>query len=146
MRFLMILLACLVMSCGGDGILSPKANLNTMAHEKLDVSWEGSPVRADIRWRFISSQETQAGVSITGSWNITLRNPSNSTYLVNIARLTFIDVSGFQIAEYAPVSGVETVTVSAGQTNPRQGNFYISVATVELANSVTDMNVWASIY
>ena len=146
MRFLILLSICFIAACGGDPVTAPTVILNTASHEKLDVSWESSPVRADIRWRFISSQEMQTGVSITGSWNITLRNPSASTYVVNIGRLSFTDVSGFQIAEYAPVSGVETVTIAPGQTNPRQGNFYISVATVELANTVTDMNVWASIY
>ena len=147
MRFLMYALTvCLMLACGNDGISSPKVSLNTTSHERLGISWQGSPITADTRWRFISSEETQSGVFITGAWDITLRNPSSLPYVVTITRLAFEDASGFQIAEYAPVSGIETVTLSSGESNLRQGNFYISVATVEVANTVTKMNVWASIF
>ena len=148
MRFLIILLACLVVACIGDnGVTTPEVTLNTASHEQLDVSWEGGPIRADIRWRFISSEKSLIGEAfITGSWNITFRNPSPQDYLVNVIKLTFQDASGFQVAEYAPVSGVESALVGALQTNPRQGNFYFSVATIELANTITSMNVWTTIY
>ena len=148
MRFLMYaLVVCLMLACGSDGISTPKVSLNTTSHELLDqCCWGTAPIRMDIRWRFISSEETQSGSFITGAWDITLRNPSSLTYRVNIGRLAFEDASGFQIAEYDPVSGIDTVTLSAGETRQRQGNFYFSVATVEIANTVTHMGVWASIF
>lgn len=147
MRFLMYaLVVCLMLACGSDGISTPKVSLNTTSHEHLDVSWSDTPITADVRWRFISSEERQSGIYITGAWDITLRNPSSLPYVVTLTRLVFEDASGFQIAEYAPVSRIDTVTLSAGETRQRQGNFYFSVATVEVANTVTRMGVWASIF
>ena len=147
MRFLIILLICFTVACGGNNVTAPTVTLNTAAHERLDVSWEGSPIRADIRWRLMSSDPfLNNQFSITGSWQITFRNPSPQDYIVEIVRLTFEDASGFQVAEYAPISGIELVRLSGLQTNPRQGNFYISVASIELANSITSMNVWVLIY
>lgn len=147
MRFLMYaLVVCLMLACGSDGISTPKVSLNTTSHEHLGVSWSNSPITADVRWRFISSEERQSGIYTTGAWDITLRNPSSLPYVVNLTRLVFEDASGFQIAEYDPVSGIDTVTLRAGETRQRQGNFYFSVATVEVANTVTRMGVWASIF
>ena len=48
MRFLIILLICFTVACGGNNVTAPTVTLNTAAHERLDVSWEGSLIRADI--------------------------------------------------------------------------------------------------
>ncbi len=78
---------------------SNDVRLNTAPHEEDGLSWEGSPIEADTRWRFLSSRETDEGFDVTGAWEITLRNTSG---------------------------------------------FDIQIASLELANSISTMNLWAS--
>ncbi len=120
---------------------SNDVRLNTAPHEEDGLSWEGSPIEADARWRFLSSRETDEGFDVTGAWEITLRNTSGDVWEANVPRLTFEDGQGFQVAEY--YIG-EVVILQGHQSRYRQGNFDIQIASLELANSISTMNLWAS--
>jgi len=94
--------------------------LNGSAHERTGMTWSGSEIVADQEWRFLSQLVVAQGIEITGAWDVTFTNPTTKDIRVRITRLASKDKEGFQIAEYAPTLGVETVTIEGGDTNSRQ--------------------------
>ena len=135
--------AIFLLSCNAEVDPDPAPVLNTEAHERSDVPWQDSPVQADHRWRFLSSTKTGQGFQIKGAWEITLRNTSeDAVWVANVSRLSFHDINGFQVADYNPK--VSRRYLAAGETLPLSGNFQFEIATIELANSITRMGVWAS--
>ena len=145
--FLPILLVCHILACG-DKAVDPQENLNTMSHEHVDLYWEGTPIKADVTWRFISAEEGfNNKIFITGSWIITFRNTGVNTYGINIGQFVFEDPSGFQITEYTPISNapIDIFSIAGSQTSRRTGNFEILVNSVDIANTITYMGVYAVI-
>lgn len=142
----LVFTAILVLSCGAKQPTGTTDSdiLNTLPHSASGTSWDNSPISGDTEWRFVSHKNLSGDIEVTGAWSLTLKNPSSTDYQVTIGRLVFEDTQGFQIAEYAPILGVETVTVEAGKDNLRKGNFTITLASISLANSITRMGVWAS--
>ena len=141
----MFLLACDT-ERGSDKTHPVPVSLSTETHEMTGVRWEGSRVEVDWRWRFLSSKETTQGFQITGAWEFTLHNLSPDTsWVATVHRLSFKDDQGFQVAEYAPRNYViRRRKLSAQDRDTLSGNFQFHVAKVELANSITHMNAWAS--
>ncbi len=144
--------AAALLACNAGGDSKPAAALST-APQEYTSTWEerGWPIEMTVRWRFLSSRQTDEGTEVTGAWEITLSNTSADGWDANIARLTFEDEAGFQIAEHIPrrpsflqSSSLIRRTLEAQQTFTGQGNFQITVASVEQANSITSMQVWAS--
>ncbi len=146
-RNLILLLPILVLACG-DKTVDPQASLNTSPRHRTGT-WEGTPIHADIMWRFISAEPFSDRVAITGSWSITFRNASVNTYIIHTRRLTFEDTSGFQIAEHIPTSpfdtSIDSFTIDGAQTERRTGNFSIYVDSVDTANTIMQINVYLSI-
>ena len=115
--------------------------MDTTPHEVTGLFWEGSPVEVEKRWRFLAARETDEGFEVTGAWSITLHNTSGDVWKANLSHLTFEDSQDFQIAEY--YLG-ETRWLQGHETAELQDNFKIPVASIELANSINEMSVWAS--
>ena len=142
-----VLLLCVIglFSCDSkpDVVEPEPIHLNTISHEEDGLSWEDSPIEADTRWRFLASRETEKGFDVTGAWEITLRNTSRDVWEADLSRLTFEDRQGFQIAEYY-VGGIFPYILQGHESRHLQGNFDIEVASLELANSISTMNLWAS--
>ena len=148
MRAVLLLCLCLTRLLGCDSkpkVVEPEPEpirLNTASHEEDGLSWEDSPIEADTRWRFLASRETEIGFEVTGAWEITLRNTSSDEWEAVLSRLTFEDRQGFQIAEY--YIGSFPYILQGHESRHLQGNFDIQVVSLELANSIRTMNLWAS--
>ena len=136
-----------LVSCGESPINSRSPDLNTRSHSRHGLTYGDSPIEVDTRWRFVSSKNTIAGVEVTGAWEITLRNPSSSDWNFWISRFSFLDAQGFQIVEYSSNDDwIETLMIEAGETDTWYGNFTISLKSIDLANTITNMSVWASVW
>ena len=146
-RLLFMLLACHILACGDKAVLDPQViSLNTTSHEQATVQWQGTTIQADVKWRFISAEESLNGqINISGAWTITFTNTGNDTYVINITRLVFEDAQGFQLAEYTRTFTIDEFTLAGSQTQARQGNFQFVVASIDMANKITKMNVYARI-
>ena len=133
---LLVILLLLTNCDKDDSVSSRKPVLDISTHETLDISLKDTPIFFDFRWRFISYINIGQEVQVTGAWDVILRNESSSDYEVQLSSFSFEDDNDFQIAEYAPIDGIETITVSANGTNSRQGNFKITVGSVTIANRI----------
>ncbi|MFC1485924.1 hypothetical protein ACFL55_02735 [Candidatus Latescibacterota bacterium] len=144
---LSIVLLLLSMNCDhDDGVSSSKPVLDTTPHEIVNMYWSGGHISADINWRFISYEEVEGGITVTGAWNVDMRNVGTSRYQVAITKFTFEDEDEFQISVYDPGNyDIFSVILDAGESVQRQGNFTIAVASVDIANSIVFMTLWARI-
>ena len=122
---------------------SQVVRLDTTSHEHNNRYWEDTLIEADTRWRFLSGRETDEGFEVTGAWEIILRNTSDDVWEANPSNLVFEDKQGFQIAEYY-IGRIFPWILQGHQTKILKGNFVIRVASIELANSISEMSVWAS--
>ena len=122
---------------------SPK--LNFAAHERKNVSWEPvAPFSMDTRWRFLSGEETSHGYEAKGAWEITLRNTSGNRWRAQVWSLSFEDREGFQIEEYSLIGPLIDIRFEENESRLRNGNFYLTLSSLEAANEITKMTVWAS--
>ncbi len=146
-RLLFMLLACHILACG-DKAVDPQESLDTSPHERTGA-WEGTPIQADIMWRFTSAEPFSDRIAVTGAWTITFHNTGVNDYLVDIGKFSFEDNSGFQITEYTPISPqdeyIDSFIINNSQTQRRTGNFEIYVDSVDIANSITQINVYLAI-
>ena len=151
MRMFPVLVMVLVFSmlfigCGKDCPTCPETSeLNTSPHLVSSGFWGDGEIEADDTWRFISYSESESGIIVIVSWNITLRNMSSSKYRVLIKRFTFEDKDGFQIFESYNERGFVNITLDADESRNLQGNLNLDLQSLEVANSITKMGIWASI-
>lgn len=143
-KLLVSLMLLLVTNCIFDN-KSDKPKLDTTAHSVTDAYQGEGQIHADYSWRFISydisTSTSYAGIFVDGAWNIKLRNTSSSKYQVIIKEFTFEDKDGFQIA-LDILFDDPTAVLNAGESVEKQGDFRFNVASVTIANSITDMNPW----
>ena len=133
-------------NCDRDDGVSSKLALDTTPHSIVNMYWSSGHISADINWRFISSEETEGGITVTGAWKVELRNAGSIRYEVAITKFTFEDEDEFQIALYDPGKyDIIDVTLDPEESTHRQGNFTIEVASVDIANSIVFMTLWARI-
>ena len=129
-----------------DDFTFPPGGLTTEVREK-STEWDsnGWPIKTDLRWRLLSSRQTNEGIEVTGSWEITVTNKStDDAWEFNLGRLTFADWTGLQVTEYRPTGYVLSRELEAEASFTGQGNFQFTVDRIELANSITSVNLWAS--
>ena len=135
-----------LLSCD-SGVDSKPVVLDTSSHSRKDLSWGDAPIKADTRWRFLSSRPTGSGIEVTGAWEISLRNTSRRGWWAKVDRLAFEDSEGFQVAAYMPPNeSLIYRRLRPQETVDLQGNFQIDVASIELANDISHMGVWAAFW
>jgi len=146
LRWFLPVLLIFAASCDRDDGMSSKTALDTTPHSIVNMYWSSGHISADINWRFISSEKTEGGITVTGAWNVELRNAGTISYEVAITKFTFEDEDEFQIAVYDPGKyDIIDVTLDPEESTQRQGNFTIEVASVDIANSIVFMTLWARI-
>ena len=114
--------------------------LDTEPREMIGIAWEEYPFEVDLQWVFQSSKETDKGIDVLGAWKLTLRNTSDDEWKVHLIRVGFVDGQGFQVAEHHIN---ESFVVEGQESSELQGNFDMQVASIQLANSISGVTVWA---
>lgn len=147
MQRVAIALILLSLGCSDKGTEpeTERPELNVSPHERKGVSWEpDAPFTMDIRWRFLSGEETSHGYEVKGAWEITLQNTSKNRWSVKVWSLSFVDRQGFQIEEYSLIGPLIDIRFEGNESFLRNGNFYLTLGSLETANEITKMEVWAS--
>lgn len=147
MQLVAIALILLSLGCSEKGTEpeTERPQLNVAPHERKGVSWEpDAPFTMDIRWRFLSGKETSHGYEAKGAWEITLRNTSGNRWRAQVWSLSFEDRQGFQIEEYSLIGPLIDIRFEENESRLRNGNFYLTLSSLEAANEITKMTVWAS--
>ncbi|MCY3680357.1 MAG: hypothetical protein OXH16_03110 [Gemmatimonadetes bacterium] len=104
--------------------------------EKLDIAWGNDQIRGSIRWKFTGGDNP-----VRGAWTIYLYNPTPEDCTFRVARLSFVDAEGFQVAEYRP--RWDSLFVGGFQSSTLQGNFEIKVDALTANTIIADMEVYA---
>ena len=119
--------------------------LNVKPRERNDLSWEpDAPFTMDIRWRFQSGKETNHGYEVKGAWEISLRNTSGNRWRAQVWRLSFEDMQGFQVEEFSLIGPLIDILFEENESRLQNGNFYLTLSSIEAANEITKMTVWAT--
>ena len=58
--------------------------------------------------------------------------------------MSFVDRQGFQIEEYSLIGPLIDIRFEGNESFLRNGNFYLTLGSLETANEITKMEVWAS--
>ena len=147
----LIVLSVVVTSCIFDS--DKKTKLNTSSHSVTDSYWGEGEIEVDYSWRFVSYTKNDSEYSfsrdyfVDGSWIITFRNTTNSIYEVIITRIVFKDKDGFEITENNTILNIPVLktTLDAGESATYQSTFRIDVSSLDVANSITNVDLRASI-
>ena len=113
-------------------------DLNRKSHTHYNVSWEGFPVTATVRWQFVDYEQF---LDVSGSWSIEFANEGSHGYSAQIVKLTFEDESGLPLAEHTPGYSerfVDSFVLKAKGETTRKGFFEIDLDVAQ-ANEVTYM-------
>jgi hypothetical protein len=129
-------MALVAFGCGSDEISEV---LITEVHSEAGGSWPESDMTAtEVRWRLFELDEN----GLRGSFSFTWQNEKSVPQLAGY-ELRFVDASGFEIDRYPPADYLTRMVPAAG-TAAASGNFVLNdVTTIELANSIAGLEVWA---
>ena len=141
-KWLSTLSVLAAVACGSDSPTEPDVELNTAPRTEADLTWSGEGfIFKAVSWRFLSYEENADGsITITGAYNLDFKNNGDRARTVSWD-LHFMDAGGFQITVYSPWSNK---TVPAFSSRGYSGNFEIEVPSVDMANSITKMEIWAA--
>ncbi len=87
---------------------------------------------------------TDEGIRVSLDYDIIFINPSDTTIIINVSRLTFEDRSFTQIATYEPEGGVVTGSVIPGGAVQFKSVAEIDMLTLFDANSIRSLVIWAT--
>jgi hypothetical protein len=146
-KLLMLGMLLLVSGCLTDSNSdSDKPKLDTNVYKFTGAHWPETTIYADYGYKFLSYVKTTTGITVTVSWNTLISNTGDINYRIKISRFTYEGLDGFQIAEYYPIPlNIVDVTIEAGKSRQDQGNFNINVTSIEEANKIKSMKLWAVI-
>lgn len=94
----------------------------------------------DCRWRMLSEADTEAGIRVEGSVDLTVINTSGRPATVSMT-LTFLDGDGLLISTGA----LDSVMLEPDETRELQSLFQIEVGDVRTANSIKSLTMSAEV-
>lgn len=106
--------------------------------------WGTAPITADVQWQMQDFVVTDEGIRVSLDYDIIFINPSDTTIIINVSRLTFEDRSFTQIATYEPEGGVVTGSVIPGGAVQFKSVAEIDMLTLFDANSIRSLVIWAT--
>jgi len=133
---------------GCEGSTGLDGQLDTSLHT-ANASWDSIAITASVRWRFLHSTAGSGGVVVTGSYDMTFDNHTGRDYTVGLSKLGLENIDGVALAQVTPArtsAWVFSRYLSAGAYTETADNFTVTLPSVQTANSITHMNVWASFW
>ena len=142
MRYLVPILLLVFTACSEDKPTEPPVPvLDTKANESLNNEWVGLDITSDEKWKLLSVSEE----GLLVSWGLEFENSSDKAVRVRITNLIFEDKDGFELANYEfPPSNEQEYLIKSSARRGGQGTFVLKIYDVDIANSITKMDVWAS--
>ena len=143
---MVVLMVVSLVGCGDDKGMSPAPiTLNTAPHFESDgLGWPSTGMLSkNVQWRLISFIEARDGRSteMKGAFNVLWANNGTGAKPVSYD-LRFYDVDGFQL----DTSRGHQRFLEATSTAETSGNFVLfGIPSIEIANSISEMQIWASI-
>jgi hypothetical protein len=133
---ILIALSAGLISCG----------LDTQPHEHTGNSWDGQPnLTADQKWRRVAYDDSTKKLTI--AWEVTIHNGRSSAVETTISRLQFLDRNQLQLGEHK-LSDWPTkegqFNVAANSSHTLAGDLSMHIASIDVSNEISAMNVWAS--
>lgn len=139
---LMSLGAVMALACG-DGPAAPEPIvLDTSARSEPGGQFPSGVAITLLEWRLISSDST----GVRGSYTVDWMNNAAATAVV-VFELRFFDAQGFELDRWPSLStGRPQRVIATGGTGRDTGTFILDdIVSVEAANQITRMEVWAAI-
>ena len=128
----------------GKLVLAEPVALNTQNRTEIGGYWDLDEGQMNIdnqEWQFASQSATATGLVVRGSYSLTWRNDTALPQIVSSYHVRFHDAAENELARYVPE---RTFTVDAGASFVEVQDFEVTFASIEEANEVVRMPVFAS--
>jgi hypothetical protein len=143
-RWIIAIFMLSLAACGDDGVSIRDDKLSTKQRRAPRIFWGTAPITADVQWQMQDFVVTDEGIRVSLDYDIIFINPSDTTIIINVSRLTFEDRSFTQIATYEPEGGVVTGSVIPGGAVQFKSVAEIDMLTLFDANSIRSLVIWAT--